>query len=176
MVSIDNYQDRYNILLNNDDNLYIKFVDMSFYCVYEENFTQIILQELNCCQSMEQLYLLIKSSFENKKNYTLKINHQKNKIILSFNIIFNDFYSVSFKLNLQEQKKTNEKQNQLEILSFESKFEQMINNLQKQITQLKEQADYNEMVFQEAAVCIGTGIDNGGHNLFLINILNHDKY
>ena len=164
MVTIYNFKDRYNILFNNEDNdIYIKFVDTSLFCVYEENFSPLILQELNCCQSMDKLYLLIKSSFENKKNYTIKINHQKNKIILFFNIIFNDFYSISFKLNLQEQKKTSDKQNQLEILSFESKFEQMIKNLQSQITclkeqtiSLKEQANYNEKVFQEASICIGT--------------------
>ena len=164
MVTIYNFKDRYNILFNNEDNdIYIKFVDTSLFCVYEENFSPLILQELNCCQSMDKLYLLIKSSFENKKNYTIKINHQKNKIILFFNIIFNDFYSISFKLNLQEQKKTSDKQNQLEFLSFESKFEQMIKNLQSQITclkeqtiSLKEQANYNEKVFQEASICIGT--------------------
>jgi hypothetical protein len=165
MTLINDYLNRYNILLTNDDNiLYIKVIDKNTYSVYDIEYTDLILTEVRC-STLEQLFILVKNAFEDIKKYPINFKFQKNKLILSFMMKMTDFYTMEFQLQLTEHQKTSEKENQLKIFKYEQKFTDMIKNLQKQLNKLSNKVKYNEQVFEQASICIGLGkiSNNAGH-------------
>lgn len=157
IMNFNNFFNKYNILVDNTNELFIKVTDCNSFSVFESQFDHNILQEIGCVQSLNQLYTLVCNAFNNIEGYSVTISHKQNKLLIMFDINLTEYYNIQFTLKLFEQENTSDKQNQMSILKIERRIDVMMRDLEDRLKQLQNKVDFNEGILEQSSIVVGTG-------------------
>jgi hypothetical protein len=126
----------YNITLSfsSDDNIFMNIINTITY----QNYEGVIRDsDISSNLSLELFNTLINKSFSNQPNYKVIFQVENNFLKMSFTAVLDGFFPIVQTIELREKILSGDKALTIKLTEMESKFKKEINELNKQIEDLK---------------------------------------